>query len=592
MTPYSPCPDGRCTPGFARRRAQRGACELELDGIQASDKGAPLTLFTTAGEITASTVTRTLSGPVVRYGVYGRTSRGRLKVAPGALRFPDDIGRVKLTKEHKRDESRGHALELVDDGQEIRASMKVSDGPEGDAALLEAQDRTRDGFSFDVIDAVVDGDTITSALVIAIGQVGIPAYDDMRIDSIAASSTNGRNTMKLAPEQAQLLVELKAKDTPTDEEKEVIKALEALAAAPEMTPATPEQPAVPVAATEQPATPAVQASTPTVQIAASIPAIPVGVPTPGTSSTSASPAGGAFGKFCQDMAAALNQSGGQKVADISAALADITYSAHSGNIQQPDWSGELWSGLEYTPEFLDLFTEGNLTSLSGTGWRFTNKLEIADYAGDKAAIPTDNITTETQGWTGARMAVGVDIDRAFFDFPTAGFVESLFQQVRESWKMKLDGKVRAYTLAQAEFARVDESAGVPVSIGAQDTLLKAAAIAVRALKRRRVGQASWVLVSDEDMFTLIDTQIDQVLAYLKLFGIDPENFRSSSLLPAGTVYAGVKPAAKVRTMPGSPIRVDAQHLANGGVDQAFFGYWAIEEQHTRGIAKATFTPAP
>ena len=55
--------------------------------------------------VTASTVTRTLAGPVARYGVYGRTSAGRLKVAPGALRFPADLTRVKLTREHERDQA-------------------------------------------------------------------------------------------------------------------------------------------------------------------------------------------------------------------------------------------------------------------------------------------------------------------------------------------------------------------------------------------------------------------------------------------------------------------------------------------------------
>lgn len=540
-----------------------------------------------ADGIVVDPVRRTLTGTVYRYGEVGRTSAGPLRVGRTLPAPPVGLG---LTLEHDRGVVRG-SIALVDlDEERLRVSCRVEDGPLGDAALAEAASRKRGGFSFDLEDAeVVDG-VIVSGTWVALGQVENPAFNSARIDQIAASTTptpSGRNTMKLAPEQAALLVELKAKDAPTDEEKEVIKALEAVAAAPEI--ATPDPaPAAPAVA----AAPPVQAAA-TQPIAASVPAVAVGIPSPNTSATSATPQGGAFGKFCHDLADALNpqKAGGVQVADITAALQDVTYSAHSGNIQQPDWSGELWSGLEYQPEFLDLFTEGTLTSLKGTGWRFTSKLEIQDYAGDKAEIPTDNITTETQDWTGARMAVGVDIDRAFFDFPTAGFIESLFQQVRESWKIKLDGKVRAYTQANAVAAAVDESAGVPVVIGAQPTLLEAAAIAVRALKRRRVGAASWVLVSDEDMFTLINTQMDQVLAYLKLFNIDPEQFRSSSQIPAGTVYAGVKPAAKVRTMPGSPIRVDAQRLANGGVDEAFFGYWAIEEQHTRGIAKATFTPA-
>jgi hypothetical protein len=44
----------------------------------------------------------------------------------------------------------------------------------------------------------------------------------------------------------------------------------------------------------------------------------------------------------------------------------------------------------------------------------------------------------------------------------------------------------------------------------------------------------------------------------------------------------------LRTLPGSPIRVSAQHIANGGVDEAFFGYWAIEEHHNSGIVSVAY----
>jgi hypothetical protein len=554
--------------------------------------------FGGASTIQASSPSRTLAGELVRYGVLGRTSRGPLKVRAGALRFPDDLTRVKLTREHDRDASRGYlqALESSDTG--IRASLRVSDGPEGDAAIQEAVDHTRDALSFDVIDATVDGDEITDALVIAIGQVGIPAYDDARIDTIAASAaTPGGRRMKLSPDQAAIFAELSAKTDLTDQEKETLKALKALAAAPDIAPPAAAPPVVAAAApvtasqaTPPPADPAAPAAPGKVEVAASMPAIPSGLPGPAEAATT-KPRGGAFGKFCEDMAAAFRGEGSQKVAGITAALSDVVYSANAGNIQQPDWSGELWSGLEFEAEFDDVFVPGTMTSLAGIGWRFTNKLAMADYAGDKAAIPTDTIATETSPWAGARQAVGVDIDRAYFDFPTPGFIESLFQQARESWAINMDSKKKAYILAKAKAALTDESNLASAAVGAQPTLLKAVAVALRALKRRRVGTADWVYVADDDFFTLLDTEVDKVLAYLKLFGIDPEKLRSSASLAAGTVYAGVKPAAKFRTLPGSPLRVDAQNLANGGVDEAFFGYWAIEEQHTRGIAKATFTPA-
>jgi hypothetical protein len=128
-------------------------------------------------------------------------------------------------------------------------------------------------------------------------------------------------------------------------------------------------------------------------------------------------------------------------------------------------------------------------------------------------------------------------------------------------------------------------------IGAQNTLLKAVAVAVRSLKRRRVGQATWVKVNDDDYFSLFSITNMDVPAFLALLGVAPENIQSDPDVPAGTVLAGVRQAATVRTLPGSPIRVEAQNLTRAGIDEAFFGYWAIEEHHTSGISKATFTPA-
>jgi hypothetical protein len=244
------------------------------------------------------------------------------------------------------------------------------------------------------------------------------------------------------------------------------------------------------------------------------------------------------------------------------------------------------------------------------------------------------------------MAVGVDVDRKFYDFPNEGFVSGLFERVRESWEIKLDAKVKAYALAQAvagtrtlvvsttnadatveapnhSFTASDVGAtvtgtGIPASttilsvtdhntielsanatatgtptitIGAQEgTVLKAAARAALVLKNRRVGRASFVMLNDEDMFSLMDVAEDDVPAFLSLYNIEPGNFRSSPDVPRGTVVSGVSQAATIRTLPGSPIRVSAQHLAQGGVDEAFFGYWAIEEHHTSGIASVVFNP--
>lgn len=561
--------------------------------IQANDHVDALSLSFAAEAITASTTSRTMGGTLVQYGQYGRTSRGRLRVRPGALRFHEDLGRTVLTREHDRESSRGVLASVHDTPERMRVQLRAADGPDGDAALQEARDGSRAGLSFDVVDATVDGDEITDALVIAIGQVGIPAYDDGRIDQIAAALSTGE---PMTPEQRARLAELAAMNSRSDEEETEFQQLQAAAVA-EVTqqqdPATPDPaaPAAPAAGDtgnggQQVAASAaggdsVQAS------AAGRPAVSSGVPAR-DATTTRDRAAGALRQFYADFTAALRPGNPRRMQQITAALQDITHTAHTSVIEPPAWSGELWSGLRYEPEWSDLFTTGELTHWEGTGWRFTSKLEIQDYAGDKAAIPSDNVTTEPSGYEAARMAVGVDVDRKFFDFPNEGFVQALFEQVRESWEIKLDAKIRAYALAKAKAAEGDESNPAGADIAAQPTLLKAVAVARRALKRRRVGQVSWVYVNDDDLMTLLDIDEKSLPAFLDVWGIEPRNFRSTPDIAAGVVLAGVKQSATVRTLPGSPIRVDAQNLTNGGVDEAFFGYWAIEEHHTRGIAKATF----
>jgi hypothetical protein len=549
--------------------------------ITATDGGESLTLSIAVGAVTASAVSRTLSGPLVTYGVPGRTSKGKLKVAVGALEWPADITAAKLTKEHLRHESRGHIVAVEDpatDGGTIRVTARVSDGPDGDAALREAQDKTRDGFSFDIVDAVIRGDTIVSGRVVAVGQVGIPAYDSMRIDSIAAS-TPTEGTTSMNPEQIARLKALRAKQNLTaDEQAELAALMDAAAAA-----ATADAPAddTPPAA---PAAPATQVAA-GLGVTASIPALPAGVPAPTRQATTTRDRADDLTAFVSSLFAMVNPTSG--TSEITAALNDITSTQHTSNTEAPGWSGELWSGVQYEPEFSNLLNTGSLTNFEGRGWRWVVKPAIADYAGDKAAIPSNTPTTEDSEYTAARMAVGHDIDRKFYDFPNEAFIRSYVECVREDWSMKLDAKVHAWMVANA--VAVESAPGVPLEA---PTLLGAVGKAIRAVKRRKAGRASFVVVSDNDFDTLMDIAEQDAPKFLELFNIDPSKFVSSELLDDGTVLAGAKQTATLRTLPGSPIRVSAQHIANGGIDEAFFGYWAIEEHHTSGIASVQFVPAP
>lgn len=544
--------------------------------ITANAGPSALTIY--AAEVTASTVTRTLIGDIIRYGVIGRTSAGALKVRPGALTFPDDLTRVKLTKEHNRDESRGHLSELQLLTDRIRAAVKVSDGPEGDDALREATDKTRDGFSFDIVDAVVEGDEIVAGQVIAIGQVGIPAYDDTRIDTVAASQvsappTSGEN---MTPEQRARLDALRAQASRTAAEEAELVSLAAMESAPAAAAPAAETEATSPAAVSAPA--AAPAAAELVTAAAAPAAAPAGVPiTAGHSGAQVTES--PLTRFVEALSASLR---GDRSASITAALSDVTHAQHTANVSEDSWSGELWSGLEREPEFLDLFVEGELTSFDGRGWRWVTKPQTGDYAGNKADIPSNVVVTEPATWDAFRIAGGWDIDRKFFDFPDSAFIRSFFEAVREDIQYRRDMKVKNYILAQAV---------APVGLDPQTTLLKAARMALKHVKRNTKAKGTFVLVNDDDYDDLFDIVNDEVPAFMDLLGVKPEDFRPSEDVTQGLVIAGVKQAAKVRWLGGaSPIRVEAQNLTKAGIDDAFFTYGSIEEHHTTGIVKVEYDP--
>lgn len=611
-----------------------------------------------AARATVDRARRTISGTLVRYGETGQTTIGPLRVKQiGALR-PDH--HVTLTPEHENDVRRGQ-LALVDDTAErMRVAVKVDDGPLGDAALDEAESRERGGLSFWVEDPVLEPATdggapwLVAARLTHIGQVADPAFNSSRIDHIAATKTPGASRTNtggiMTEEQRQRLAELRAMETRTDEQETEFAGLVALAvdeAAPEAPAAEGDQ----VPADGDPAPEGDQAPQATAPVAAGrpVPAVPGGIPLPRARTRER---GKSYNQVVKEVTSALQSqalTGTSAVNAIGAAFTDVISTAHTGNIEPVAWSGELWSGLEYQPVFLDLLAPANLEWFEGKGWRFTVTPEMQDYDGDKAAVPSGTVTTEPSEYEAERMAVGVDIDRKFYDFPNEAFVDGLFQRIRESWTIKQDGKVRSYittnatkltqTVTAARTSGETEVDGVtgtftPAMIGssitgtgipantvitdvstggssaelsnaassgtatatvltidrAEASVLKAAGRLVQGLKNTRVGSPSFIVMNDDDYFSLMDINEQTLPSYLDLWGIDPKNFRSSPDVTAGTIIGGAKQAAKYRTLPGSPIRVSAQHLANGGIDEAFFGYWAIEKHHPQGIRSIRFQP--
>ena len=108
-------------------------------------------------------------------------------------------GRVKLLEDHDTSAAIGFAKGLRNVGDELRTRWKIGRGPAGDAALMSAEDGIKDGLSVGVdfdfeTDVFVDDDgvlNIRHAVLREVSLTAVPAFDDARVTSVAASRDNG-----------------------------------------------------------------------------------------------------------------------------------------------------------------------------------------------------------------------------------------------------------------------------------------------------------------------------------------------------------------------------------------------------------------
>lgn len=513
---------------------------------------------------------RTVEGIVVPYGPIGRTSVGPIRVQAGSLTLPADPRTVKLVDEHQTPpRAIGHGVAFEERPEGLWGKFRLGTTALAENALTEALEGLRDAFSVELADITYTaaGD-VTSAYLPAVALVTVPAFDAARVSSVAASLStpptpqdpNERHTM--TDEQRARLEALRTQDTITPAEAAELAELAILehSAAEGLEETTKET--APAAAAAAPA--AVHAS------------MPAGLT-----------AGARARHTVRDLAAAnARVLTGQSRPELEAALSNITNTANV--YTSPDaYAGELWSGMDYTRRFVPMMSEAPLTSYKIRGWRWVLAPEVADYAGDKTAVPSNAVTTEEVEMLAARLAGAHDLDRKFADFGDAAFIASYFARMTRSYAVKSDIKARAALVAAGT---ANTSATVPT------TLLKALAVARIELityedDEFAAGEPDWFLVNSTDYVDLLDVTTAQVPAFLTDLGIDPSRIVPTSAVPVGAVMAGVKPANTFYELGSSPIRVEAINVTNGGVDGGVFGYWAHLRNHVKGSVRVNFAAA-
>lgn len=155
-------------------------------------------------DTTASTVfevnpeTRTIRGLVVPFGVLGENGRGKFMFTEDTrFSWPTDLTRLKLNLGHDLSSPVGYATEMSRTPQGIVGAFKIARGARGDQALSEAEDHAVDGLSMGLTDAAQfsSKDGVQYGVEAPIREVSltpIPAFDDSRVTSVAASAVPTR----------------------------------------------------------------------------------------------------------------------------------------------------------------------------------------------------------------------------------------------------------------------------------------------------------------------------------------------------------------------------------------------------------------
>ena len=501
---------------------------------------------------------RTITGLVLPFNRPGHTSAGPVSVAAGAVALPDDITRVKLLRDHSTQPGFtpvGYATAAVVDADGIRMTFKVAATPDGDVALTDVTEHVRDALSVELVDTRVNNGTLTAGTLTAVALVPVPAFTDARVETVIASAspiTIGTDMSDTTTPTTPVVDDVEDTTTPPTTPPPVTDDVEDNTEKDtDMTVEDTTTPAAPAAVTA--------ARRPSGLTVAQRPDL-------------------SFSQAVETIAAMRS---GVANPSMTAALADITRAANPA-ISAPAWLGKLWDGREYTREIIPTMTNKPLTKLKAVGWRWVERPEIEDYTGDKAPIPTNEVSTEAVELTAQRMAVGHDIDRAYFDFNEVEFLTEFFKARVDDWALKSDTKAAEFLVA---------SAATGTTIAAEPDLLHAAARARLTVKTQTRTEPSAYLVNPESLFGLFAiTQLDNP-AYLDLLGVQPDKFIATDLVPAGEVIAYAKAAVTWYELPGSPIRVDAERIDHGGRDSGIFAYWATMLNNQRGVVSVPFGTA-
>jgi hypothetical protein len=525
-----------------------------------------MTTITTEGTLLrASTDDRTLTYRLLPFGEPGRTSLGLVTVLAGTVTLPDDPTRVTLNMEHDFTRPAGRAVRIDEDDHGLTAAFRVAGTSAGNDLLLEAAEGLRTGISVELEDSVIRDGILKSGRLIAAAACVRPAYPSALLVAADAGELPADATTD-AKQAAQNVVDIIDEQT---------------------VPADDEDTTEPDAGTDQ-------EDTVTTTATASAPADLTATRTPPRGKRpeirGAADLGRLLAAYHQTRDRAildlLTAPENAAAGDLFAALTDITYDGVNGlsqTITQPQWLGNVWNDREFERKIIPLLGGSKpLTSLELEGWKWGTKPIMAPWAGNKAPVPSGPVTVVPNPGAATRYAGAHDIAREYRDFPSEQFWSAYISAMNNSYAQITDVATGDALIAGA----------TPVTAGAADPDVPLGLVYVvdGALSMLDIASPSWALLAEDLWRSLLLTPYEHTLQYLSSsLGLEKGeagNFviQPYSGLPDGSVLVGDKAAATSYELPGSPIRIEAENLAQGGIDEGFFGYHGVVIDEDEALA--------
>lgn len=522
---------------------------------------AKLTLFANV-PLKANKEDRTLSGLLLPFGEVGYTNLGKLTASKESqLEIADD---VVVNIQHNGTRPVGKAISLTAADAGIETALRIFNTRDGDDALTEYEEGVRCGLSIEIEPIVVKSGKIVSGTVTGVALVTEPAFKSARLAAEVLPDVADTPTEPQAT-TPEVVIDGKELDNVTDVQVTETKI--------EVTTKAEEPPADPEGSKAMAENAAVNN-----------PAL----------------AAAAAGKDKKDdkntlfATLANGYANGQTGAKLEAALSDIV-PANILGIEQPQYVGQMWAGQPYERRIIPLFDHSDLNSFNISGWDWGTAPTVGLYTGNKTDIPSAGITTVAKSGTLQRIAGGHDIDRKFRDFSNTEFWEAYFTKMAESYAKVSDTYIRDQVVSsigagtqRQHLLTANAPAGVPT------VLWQIVEGCVKMLDDLNT-LPTFALVTSDYWKPLFYTKQNDVLAYLNLaLGLKEGSMEGFRIIPVpvgsltnggwtGKTIVGHKSAFNVYELPGAPIRVEAEDIARGGIDEALFGYCGYMIENAKGL---------